>query len=85
MLRTNELRRVPDMVIKIAMEWWQFVQSSPDESTQRAHCRAVLLDRHGSTPLRGSQGRGCRSNATDISMREGSVFRRGSRLSQWQQ
>ena len=41
MLRTNELRQVPDMVIKIAMEWWQLVQSSPDESTQRART-AVL-------------------------------------------
>ena len=76
MLRTIELRQVPDMPIQIAMEWL-FVHA------WRERCRAVLLDRHGSTPLRRSQGgRGCRSNATDISMREGSVPRRGSRLSQ---
>ena len=57
MLRTNELRLVPDMPIKVAMESPCPVQPRCKHAG-REHCRAVLLDRHGSTPLRRSPGRG---------------------------
>ena len=91
MLRTNELRQVLYMQIKIAMECQgNRVRTGGNliqprcKHPRRERCRAVLLDRHGSTPLRRSKRRGCRSNATDMSMREGSVLRRTSRLSQQQ-
>ena len=87
MLRKNELRQVHHMPIKIAMECHGnkvrtggYLTSPTQMQARRARALSVLLDRHGSTPLRRShQGRGCRSNATDISMSEGSVLRRGSR------
>ena len=77
MLRTNELRLVPDMPIRIAMECHGNRVATCSFQPRcrhagREHCRAVLPDRHESTPLGRSQ------------MRGGSVPRRGSRLSQKQ-
>ena len=91
MLRTNELSLVPYMPIKIAMVCQgnrvrtSGYLSSPTQMQATQGASIAVLSSWIVTdlpPLRRSQGRACRSNATDISMREGGVPRRGSRLSQ---